>query len=160
MAVVCAQGRHSDKVSNDMYTARLRCAQFRKCVMEITTKRGKIEKQGVCLCEIRIDGSSQRNGNASACSELQSDWGRAVGQRGVSERGGPESLGRRNSSDAKIRPGEALLYRDAHKAVEACSCMGIRLGNGTSPWLGSCSSHSGGGCILAIHPCPLEQGVQ
>lgn len=52
---VCEQGRHSDKVSNYMYTARLRRAQFRKCVMEITTKSGKIEQQGVCLCEDRVD---------------------------------------------------------------------------------------------------------
>lgn len=50
VAVVCGQGRHSDKVSNFMYTARLRCAQFRKCVMEITTTGGKMEKQGVCVC--------------------------------------------------------------------------------------------------------------
>lgn len=131
-AVVCGgQGRHSDKVSNYMYTARLRCAQFRKCVMEITTKSGKIEKQGVCLCEIRVDGGSQRSGNASACSELQSDWGRAVSRRRLDERG-PESLGRRNTSNAKVRPGEVLLYRDIHKAAGACTCMGIiRLRNGT-----------------------------
>lgn len=72
---MCAeQGRHSDKVSNYMYTARLRCAQFRKCVMEITTKSGKIEKQGVCLCEDRVDSAvgSQRESGGNASQPAQS----------------------------------------------------------------------------------------
>lgn len=40
-AVVREPGRHSDKVSNCMYTARLRCAQLGKCEMEINVKKGK-----------------------------------------------------------------------------------------------------------------------
>lgn len=49
-AVVCSSpGRHSDKVSNCMYTARLICARLEKCVMEITIKSGKTESKG-CVC--------------------------------------------------------------------------------------------------------------
>lgn len=42
-AVVVEPGRHSDKVSNCMYTARLICAPLEECVMEITIKSGKTE---------------------------------------------------------------------------------------------------------------------
>lgn len=136
VAVVCEGGRHSDQVSNYMYTARLRCAQFRKCVMEITTEGGKIEKQGVCVCvKSRVDSGSQRSGNASACSELQSDWVRAVGQRGLVERG-PESLGRRNTLNAKARPGKALLYRDIKEAAGSLYVHGNKTRNGTCSRLG------------------------
>lgn len=39
--------RHSDLGrGNYMYTARLRCAQLGKCVMEITIKSGKTRQQG------------------------------------------------------------------------------------------------------------------
>lgn len=42
-AVVVDPGRHSDKVSNCMYTARLICAPLEECVMEITMESGKTE---------------------------------------------------------------------------------------------------------------------
>lgn len=117
VGVVCEQGRHSDKVSNYMYTARLRRAPFRKCVMEITTRGGKIEKQGVCVCVKSESTVAVREAAMpSACSELQSDWGRAVGQRSLVERC-PENLGQRNASKAKTRPGKVLLYRDVQEAA-------------------------------------------
>lgn len=37
----------TDQLSNYMHTARLRMCKCSECVMEITTKSGKIEKQGV-----------------------------------------------------------------------------------------------------------------
>lgn len=42
--------------------------------MEITTKSGKIEKQGVCLCEDRVDSAvgSQRESGGNASQPAQS----------------------------------------------------------------------------------------
>lgn len=136
--------------------------------MEITTKSGKIEKQGVCLCEDKVDSAvgSQRERRQclTACSELQSDWVRAVGERGLqycSVERGPESLGRRNTLNANVGPGGGAAISRHPEARGACTCMGNR----TREWyivhvLVACTvdSHSGGGCILAMHPCQLEQG--
>lgn len=92
----------------------------------------------------------------TACSELQSDWVRAVGERGLqycSVERGPESLGRRNTLNANVGPGGgAAISRHPEARGAVVRAWGIRLGN----WyivhvLVACTvdSHSGGGCMYS-----------
>lgn len=95
VVIVCGPERHSDKVSSCMYTAWL------ECVMEIKPSRVvRLREQGGCLCESVVNGGSQRSGNASACSELQSDWGPAVGRGLLRKRNVPGVwIGERKQDD-------------------------------------------------------------